>query len=47
MLERIGENLPRMYIYSGLFPDNTDLHKALTNVYVDILKFCFGARKVL
>lgn len=46
MLEQIGDNISRLFGYAGLFSDHTGLNEALSKVFISILKFCFGVRRL-
>ena len=39
MFARIGDTLPRFHVYQHLFPEHERLLSALTNVYLDLLRF--------
>ena len=47
MLAQIGEALPRLHVYEGLFPREERLIQALSAVYYDLLEFCYEAKKIL
>lgn len=46
MLEQIGDNISRLFGYAGLFSGHTGLNDALSKVFISILKFCFGVRRL-
>lgn len=46
MFNCIGDMLPRFQTYEKLFPSHARLVEALSVIYVDILKFCRGAKAV-
>lgn len=45
MLERIGDVLPRCQVYHNLFPTNSKLLQAISVAYVDVILFCWTAKK--
>lgn len=46
MLEQIGDNISRLFGYAGLFSGHTGLNEALSKVFIAILRFCFGVRRL-
>lgn len=40
MLAQVGDVLPRFRIYQALFSDHERLLVALSNAFLDLLKFC-------
>ena len=46
MFTRIGDVLPRFWLYETLFPSHERLVQALSVVYLDILTFCNDAKSV-
>ena len=45
MLERIGDVLPRCEVYQNLLPTNRKLLQAISIAYVDVIHFCWTAKK--
>ena len=45
MLAHIGDVIPRFQIYEQLFPSHLRLTQALSNSYLDVLKFCVVVKK--
>ena len=44
---QIGQELPRLHVYEALFPAHERLVQSLSLIYVDLLSFCYEAKKVL
>ena len=45
MLERIGDVLPKCQVFQNLFPTNKKLLQVISIAYVDIIHFCWTAKK--
>lgn len=45
MLERIGDVLPRCQVYQNLFSINSKLLQAISIAYIDVIHFCWTAKK--
>ena len=45
MLERIGDVLPKCQVYHNLFSTNERLLQTISVAYVDIIHFCWTAKK--
>ena len=47
MLAKIGDVIPRFQIYERLFPSHLHLRltQALSNAYLDVLRFCFVVKR--
>lgn len=45
MLERIGDVLPKCQVFQNLFSTNGKLLQAISVAYVDIIHFCWTAKK--
>lgn len=45
MLGRIGDILPRCQVYQNLFSTNKRLLQVISVAYVDIIHFCWTAKK--
>ena len=43
VLNELGNHLPRMQLYAGLFPDSARLCDMLAAVYSDLMDFCILA----
>ncbi len=43
VLNDLGDHLPRMQLYAGLFSDNVRLRDMLAAVYSDLMDFCILA----
>ena len=46
MLSKIGEILPRCRDYEKLFAHHKRMHLAITDLYLDVLKFCTEVKAV-
>lgn len=43
VLNELGDHLPRMQLYAGLFSDSARLRDMLAAVYSDLMDFCILA----
>jgi len=46
MLARIGDVLPRFRVYEALFPNHDRLRQALSDAYLDIIRFCTDVKSI-